>query len=107
MEIRKCRNCGKEFNATHNAQRHCSEKCRREYTRKNQYKGYKTYACAWCGIVFDTDRKRKYCCEECRLKANGRARSIKKDASKTLASIIKASRDAGMSYGEYVAKMGL
>ena len=105
-----CKMCGKEFERTHNAQKHCSVKCRRKYYSKKEvikkYQLNKQQTCSWCGIIFEAEQKRKYCSDECRHLANG----IGKRETKynfALGNIAKLAREAGLSYGKYVAKMGL
>ena len=66
----------------------------------------RTYECNWCGMSFETDHKRKYCSDDCRLKANGK-RYRKKKLAKELSSVENLAREAGMTYGQYVAKYGL
>ena len=100
-----CKMCGKEFERTHNAQTHCSVECRKKYTRKNCVP-LKPFTCSWCGVVFEAKARRTYCTHECRKRASG----IGKRETKynfALGNIAKLAREAGLSYGQYVAKMGL
>lgn len=68
--------------------------------------------CAVCGKSFETDcGARKYCSHECRKEAECRqyeeryARKIAKKESMTrLAENGRAAREAGLSYGQYMAK---
>lgn len=109
-----CKQCGKEFDRGkgigNNARKYCSDKCRRKYWRdsdnREKYHIPKTCTCAWCGIIFETNAKRKYCTEDCRLAAYGR-RKKKESNTLALANINQLAREAGLSYGQYVAKMGL
>lgn len=74
--------------------------------------------CAVCGKHFITNRSRVVCCSpECQKKrdkelqsaANRKYVSQKetKKKEKTLAELSVEARAAGMTYGQYVAKMGL
>lgn len=70
--------------------------------------------CQWCGKEFEQDnRGRKYCCTECRVRANSRKnkekdkeRRAKKKAQKKdkLGMDIKEARAEGLTYGKYKAK---
>lgn len=104
-----CPVCGKKFERQYNAQKHCSAKCRRKYYSQKSVKAkynIKKYECNWCGISFEAEQKRKYCTEECRKYANGRGRRKSKNTA-SLEQIIKLANEAGLTYGQYVAKMGL
>ena len=109
MVTKICKCCGKEFITEKNAQQHCSVKCRRKYnSKKKAFK--KVLTCSWCGVSFEADRKRKYCSDKCRAIVNNRTKPkiIPKTTPKlSLEQIAKASREAGLSYGQYVMKMGL
>ena len=106
-----CPVCGKKFERQYNAQKHCSAKCRTKYyaqkSVKDSYRPPKMYECAWCGKHFDTDRKRKYCCDECRVKANRNKPTRRKKPKLTLAEVNALARKEGLNYGQYVAKYGL
>lgn len=109
-KIIQCRNCGKEFVREKNSQKYCSVQCRDEYYKRENRNLTNKYECKWCGVEFKSLRKRKYCCDRCRLKANGRLLSVPKKKAKNFMSIeevARASREAGLSYGLYVAQMGL
>ena len=107
MVIMKCKCCGKEFIRQTNAQKHCSEKCRRKANLPKKILEEQT--CQWCGKKFFYVRKKKFCSVECREKSQGkRSRKIETVIpSMTLQQVAKASREAGLSYGQYVMKMGL
>ena len=72
MRVLRCKNCDKEFITDKNAQKHCSEACRREYNGKKRAVGLQTIICAWCQEEFNCLRKRTYCSVACRNMANGR-----------------------------------
>lgn len=104
-----CPICGKTFMGD-NAQVYSSKECKREAEyRKIKERRLKTFQCEFCGEVFHSDRRRKYCGAICRDKANGK-RSINTKKKKPIMSIEQVtllSREAGLTYGVYVAKMGL
>lgn len=102
-----CRNCGKEFVREKNAQKHCSAKCRRLWNSGKKSIHYpKTFTCSWCGIIFEAEQKRKYCCDECRFASYGR-RKIRGSNAEKIAKINQLARDEGLTYGQVVAKYGL
>lgn len=107
-----CPFCQTEFFTDQNAQVYCSERCRRGMFAKKKREKNKSreFTCAYCGDAFVSDRKQKYCCKDCKLKANGRLVAKPKPRKKSnlsLAQINELARAAGMNYGQYVAKMGL
>lgn len=103
-----CPVCGKKFVKEKNAQRFCSEKCRKAYNRrKPENDTFKEYQCKWCGKIFKYDRKKDYCSDDCRLRANGRRKKSRKKAKVSLEEIAKRCREENLSYGQYVAKYGL
>lgn len=110
--VLKCLGCGTNFVRKKSAQKYCSAKCRKkQYTKPHvieKYKQPKMFECAWCGIFFETDHKEDYCSEECRIKAGNR-KNRRRKSQKTikLEQVAKLAREAGLSYGQYVAKMGL
>ena len=109
-----CPVCGKEFERTHSAQVYCSRKCRQINANVKGYvpmsKPLKDMTCKWCGSVFQAAYKRKYCTITCRDIANGSVRqkpAEREEPKMTLEQIAVASREEGLSYGEYVRKYGL
>ncbi len=132
-ELRICTVCGKEFVPTSSVQKMCSEACRAEQGRRqarryNREHG-KLKVCPGCGEKFhSTSTGRKYCCDACKREALLRratqerqgARPVFRDrrppdppprskdkADWTLADICAAAREAGLTYGQYVARYGL
>lgn len=108
-------NCCKEFVVESNAQKYCSPECRRRaqylFTTKVKRAAMKVrkFTCAWCGKDFLSDRKRKYCCKAHRLMANGRLKYEPRNIDKpkealSIEQVAKLSREAGLSYGQYVQK---
>lgn len=118
MEERSCKVCGKLFVPKAFNGLFCSEECKKE--NKRQYK--KTYIrtqkiekCAICGKEFiGISPTQITCSAECSrirsrdLYKNFREKpkkEVKKDNS--IASIQKKARESGLTYGQYVLKMGL
>ncbi len=106
MAKKICLCCGEQFTTTSNFQKYCNENCRQKYYYGLAKSKPKTYSCAWCGIVFDAEKKRKFCSDECRLQSYGRGKK-KKKADNSLSKIALLARKEGLSYGQYVAKYGL
>ena len=106
-----CPVCNKEFTTDKNAKKYCSARCRRVFaTRKARKDSLREFQCAWCGDTFLSDRRKKYCSKECSLYANGRITRKKKKPTKpelSLEQVAILSREAGLSYGQYVQKFQL
>lgn len=105
-----CPVCGKEFITDKNASKYCSVKCRRTANAPASQSGERTFSCAWCGEDFVSHRQRKYCCSQCRINAyNKTPRKRKKlcTPSLTITQVALLSRQAGLSYGQYVQLHGL
>jgi bacteriophage lambda ninG protein len=77
--VKKCKNCGKEFEPVCNRQKHCCPECRIVYSWKRQKDRQKT----------GQNRKQK---------------EKKKKQTSTLADQNKKARACGLSYGKYVAQ---
>ena len=113
-DIIKCPWCGKEFERKQSAQKYCCAECRKKagkhVMRQNQmrqYKSSKLFECGWCGLMFESKTKEEYCCEECRKKAENRKKKRAKKKTLSLEEVAVLSREAGLSYGEYVMKYRL
>ena len=106
-----CPVCNSEFTTDKNAKKYCSAKCRRKANAQSaMINGMHKYSCSWCGGAFAAIRRKKYCSKECRLYANGRLGKkpkMKKTPSFTLSQVARLSREAGLSYGQYVQKYQL
>ena len=111
MVTKKCKRCGKEFTTEKNAQKFCSIYCGKRY---NIFGAKQTeFTCAWCGKTFTSNIKRTYCCVECREQST-RSRRLKHPKAKTksakpknfmsIEEVARASKEMGMSAGEYMAK---
>ena len=59
--------------------------------------------CEWCGKEFDRRNAQRYCGPECKSAAMRKSKQKKKGNSIT--DIAVAARAAGMTYGEYVARV--
>lgn len=77
--MKRCKNCGKEFEPGCNRQKHCCPECRTAYSQKRQKDRQKT----------GQNRKQK---------------EKKKKQTSTLADQNKQARACGLSYGKYVAQ---
>lgn len=86
MKVRKCTICGKEF-MSYNGMEVCSESCRIERKRRQDYEGNlrrrqgisgqnKKLVCPVCGKEF-LGLREKYCCRECSMRA--REAQVKKN----------------------------
>lgn len=67
--------------------------------------------CIWCGKKFPKVRQTKlYCSEECRkkywdeLRRSAYKKKHRNTANEDLVEVAAEARDAGMTYGQYVAK---
>ena len=109
MTTKSCRCCGNEFTATNNAQQYCPT-CKKEGRhRKKQKSMHKLFSlvCAHCEEQFLSTRKVKYCdsCKDPKCRRN--TKPPKKKPPKNFMSIeevARASREMGMSAGEYMTK---
>ncbi len=106
-----CPVCNKEFITDKNAKKYCSAKCRRKANNQSAKKTtLREFSCAWCGDSFMSVRRKKYCSKDCRLYANGRLikrKNIRKGPALSLEQVAILSREAGLSYGQYVQKFQL
>ncbi len=113
--IKVCRECRHIFTTSVNSQMFCSAECRQKAYRKK--KAMPRARCPVCGRIFSiTDSRKKYCSAACRLglddnkPRSGKCGIQEKALVNTCLSldeIAKLAREAGMTYGEYVAKNGL
>lgn len=99
-----CPYCGKEFVTDKNAAKYCSAACRRKANAPVSYLGERTFNCQWCGDSFVSDRQKKYCSGECRVASYKKIHLGKKRLTPTLtlSQVALLSRQAGLSYGQYV-----
>ena len=106
-----CPVCNTIFETDKNAKKYCSAKCRRKANNQKAIKStLREFSCAWCGDAFLSTRRKKYCSKECRLYANGRLTKRKKSTKPVVLSLEQVailSREAGLSYGQYVQKYQL
>ena len=84
--LRKCAECGQEFEPARQNQRYCCEECK---VRMNQRTGYQKRielsmplgptACPVCGKTFDREKKSQiYCSRSCAATANNLNRAKKR-----------------------------
>lgn len=112
-----CVTCGKEYIPNNTCQKHCSDECRKNHYLEGKRLRNKNreFTCEWCGAIFTSDSKRKYCCAKCGKAANnykGKSKNKprkteRKKPKLTLAQINELARAEGLNYGQYVAKYGL
>lgn len=99
--------CGIALNNPKRAQKYC-KKCSVKAMKSSRYtKGEDDYVqtCQLCGHKFIYERRKKYCSVDCRLIANGRKNTkANPEAHKSLNEIARLCNEAGMTYGQYVAK---
>ncbi len=106
-----CPVCGIEFTTEKNAMKYCSPTCRRKASRSTENSGVRNFTCECCGKEFKSERRRKYCSTQCCRTSNSRQRqkfsNINSGVTLSLAQVALLSREAGLSYGEYVQKLRL
>ena len=83
-ELRECKICGELFVPRTNSHKYCSEECTKESARRN----WRTK-----GEINRAIRKAE--------------KRKSKNKNHEIADIAKKAREAGMSYGEYVARNGM
>ncbi|MCI5874476.1 MAG: hypothetical protein PUJ55_10890 [Clostridiales bacterium] len=90
MGERKCLICGKSLDGT-NRRKYCSDKCSDKASKQNEK--------SW--------KKREREAERTEKKAQEQRRRVKPEKKNSIVDVAIAARKAGMSYGQYVGKMGL
>ena len=90
VEERKCLICGKSLYGT-NRRKYCSDKCSDKASKQNEK--------SWKKKEREAERNEK--------KAQEQRRRAKPEKKKSLVNVAIAARKAGLSYGQYVGKMGL
>lgn len=115
FEIKICKfsKCGKEFSAKNPKQVYCSKKCGEADYKLIHGSTYKRkppllpIPCAFCGNEFiPKGARNKYCCADCRVKAEREERTLKKPAEpehkSTVADLVRMSLEAkelNITYG--------
>ncbi len=84
MRINICQCCGREFEEKSKSKRYCPE----------------------CDLALEKERKRKYA-EQWRTGKKHEKRMEKSKPALSIAEISRRASDAGMTYGQYVAEMGI
>ena len=116
--VKECPICGKVFSPEKNSVKYCSDACRKiGYGRSKETNAVllkrETRLCPVCGGEIPppsaNNKERKYCSRKCGKKAN-RDKSLllpapQKPKFKSIAEIDAEAKAAGMTFGEYVAKM--
>ena len=90
MEERKCLVCSTSLAGT-NRRKYCSDKCSDIASKEKE--------ASWKRKAREAERKEK--------EAVNRKRTVKAEKKLSLVDIAVAARKAGMSYGQYVGRMGL
>lgn len=108
MTTKNCRCCGNEFTATNNAQQYCPT-CKKEGRhRKRKKEMHKLYllVCAHCGAHFLSERRVKYCswCKDAKNRRNTKSKKKPPKNFMSIEEVARASREMGMSAGEYMTK---
>ena len=111
-----CAICGKEFLARSNRAKYCSVQCSNSLQAEKMRRRYvpakpSTGICPVCGVEFDKrHRSRIYCSRACQKKNEHMDRitydRVPKpivDRTQEVLDIDKKAKEAGMSYGKYVA----
>lgn len=114
---RICEVCGEKFESVRSDRRFCSPKCARAARRKDPQSGFGEAKCAICGKVYMRKSSNQlYCSPECskagRAKVSKESKQRKKALDRplmrdSLQDVAVMAARAGMSYGRYVARMGL
>lgn len=111
--MKNCPACGREYETPRKNQIFCSGICANTGRAKNFHARDKVERhCLICLNSFWGEPHAKYCSEECSREAirrREREEREKKKAAKglTLSEVARLAREAGMSYGEYVAAEGI
>lgn len=107
MMTKSCKCCGEYFTTAKNAQAYCL-RCSKEKRRKSTKVTIKAIdgVCAWCGAKFISDRKRKYCSRDCQVRAKRAKPKPRKKSTNfmSIEEVAKASKEMGISAGEYMTK---
>ena len=106
-QSRVCRQCGKIFVTDQNAKKFCRKKCSLLALKKRRKKE-KDYLCQWCGNVFSSSRKRKFCDADCHgsyMKKLGiyKKTVIKVPVKITIEDVVKDAKTESLTYGRYVS----
>ena len=99
--------CGVVLENPKNPQKYCKA-CSIKALKSTRYKKTEDdymQTCQQCGHKFVYERKKKYCSIECRTVASGRCkRKPAAEPGKSLSEIARIRNEAGISYGQYVAR---
>ena len=94
-----CDLCGIKFESKSGNTKYCPE-CREKRKEKPLAE------CQECGRIFRKGHRNMKYCPECRANWGRKKKPAKKRAPVlTLAQVCKLAREAGLSYGQYVARM--
>ncbi|MBE7051843.1 MAG: hypothetical protein E7395_04655 [Ruminococcaceae bacterium] len=101
-----CPYCKSAFTTEKNSRKYCRKKCA-ELATKLKPKKKMSHLCQWCGHIFASARKRKFCtkgCQSCYMRELGLVRmaKIKIPVKVTLTQAAQGSKAEGVSYGTFV-----
>lgn len=100
-----CPICGKEFVKNNNARKFCSKECAQKAIYLERRGGPGTYQCAYCGKDFESDRKKKFCSDECR-KASYLKTGKKRKKAESIEDVARLCRETGLTYGQLMTQRG-
>ena len=106
IHIKICPVCKKQFKTEQNARKYCKNKCAYAALKKRKKKQMPVL-CQWCGQIFKSDHKVKFCNTLCRGEYMKNLIIFKKKVTKvpvkvTIEDAVKGSREEGITYGRYV-----
>ena len=104
---RVCQHCGKIFVTNQNAKKFCRKKCS-IYASKKQANKPKECLCQWCGEIFSSPRKRRFCNSDCHRDYMSKIGIYKKSVTKvpvkiTLTDAVNGAKKENITYGRYVS----
>ena len=113
-EIRKCKQCGKEFKPYRYNHKFCSVECkikhRLSFQREKRETAKRLHLCTRCGVPLEKESTRTRC-ESCREKERARVRRKSKALQEgkltaVLCEIDRYNKQSGkhLSYGQYIIK---
>lgn len=106
IHIKICPVCKKKFKTEQNARKYCKDKC--AYAALKKRKKKKTaILCQWCGEIFKSDHRVKFCNSSCRGNYMKNLIILKRKVTKvpvkvTIEDIARGSREEHLTYGRYV-----
>lgn len=65
MYIKRCKTCGRSYEAKRSDSKTCSKKCRQNMSKRKSRKSFKIKTCAHCFTQFNGPNNQLYCNDEC------------------------------------------